>query len=597
MVFGVTGCGPARLDPHADSAGVYYAATGRIRGFDPVRVGDVASILAIAKIYEPLYQYAYLERPYRVEPLLAAAMPAVSSDGLTYTIPIRPGIRFHPDPCFGTQAGAGREVTAGDFVYGIRRVADRKNASSGYWAFNDRIVGLDEWRETTGGDAPSDYDVPIEGLRAVDPHTLRIRLKRRYPQLLWILTLHYSAAVPREAVEYYGDQFLNHPVGTGPYRLKSWEKNYRVEYVRNPDWGLSGRRDVYPAHGEPGDAAAGLLQDAGAPLPFMDRIVELVIQDPHTRWLMFLSGQLSRSGLSRDKMSSVVDQHMGLNAGLRERGIRLTVAPTMTIEYLGFNMDDPVVGSNRKLRQAMTCAFDTEKWEAFWKQRVVRPAGPIPPGVAGYVDQSSPFAFDLERARRLLAEAGYPDGIDPATGRRLQLTLELGLAQTAEVRDMVDLFRSFMDRIGIDIQAQYWNRATFFDRLDRNQIQMYRLSWIADYPDGENFLQLFYGPNSAAGPNHSNYRNASFDALYEQARHLQDSPERTALYRAMAEIVIDDCPWIFAGIPLDYELTHAWLQNYKHHDFPYGMEKYLRVEEGRAGRNANREHPTPNVER
>ncbi len=557
----------------------FRGVVARIRGFDPVKAGDVASALAISRIYEGLLQYAYLRRPYAVEPCLADALPEVSPDGLTYTFRIRRGIRFQDDPCFAASGGRGRELTAEDFVYAIKRVADPKNASTGWWAFQDRVVGLDAFRDAGAGEAPADYDRPVEGLAAPDRYTLRLRLKRPYPQVLWVLTMQYAFAVPREAVEHYGADFINHPVGTGPYVLASWRRNYRLEYRRNPQWDRAGRADRYPAAGEPGDAAAGLLADAGLPLPRLDRVRQYVIGDSSTLWFLFLRGDLELSGISRDNWNAVVTAEKTLHRNLAARGIRMYAAPVMETYYVGFNMNDPVVGPNLKLRQALSCAFDTDTYVRFYNHRVIRALGPIPPGLAGFERQQNPFPYDPGRARRLLAEAGYPGGRDPATGRRLKLAMDLGNANDPEVRAAVELFADFMNRIGIVIEPIYNNWPTFLDRLDRGQAQMFRLGWVADYPDAENFLQLFYGPNRSPGPNHCNYRNPEFDTLYERVRDLPDSPERTALYRRMADLVIADCPWIFEQHPLSYGLAQPWLRNYKPHDFPYGMGKYYAIDE------------------
>jgi ABC-type transport system substrate-binding protein len=574
----VAGCGRGELDVlRWPGETVFYGETARIRGFDPVKAGDVASATATAMIYEGLLQYAYLDRPYRVEPLLAESMPEVSADGLTYTFRIRKGIFFQDDPCFTKTGGKGRELAAGDFVFGIKRTADLKNASSGYWAFNDRIVGLDEWRAATGGPEPTDYDAPVEGLQAPDARTLRMRLKRPYPQLLWILTMHYSFAMAREAVEFYGREFVNHPVGTGPYVLNRYRQNYSYEFVRNPKWAETGRVDRYPSAGAPDDPP-GLLADAGRPLPIIDRVVRFVVEDSTTEWLMFLTGQLEASGIGRDNWDAVITQDKQLTPDLARMGIRLLSVPTLDVFYIGFNMDDPVVGKNRKLRQALTCAFDTDTYIRFHNNRITRPNGPIPPGVAGYEDRPSPFPHDLGRAKQLLAEAGYPGGQDPATGRRLQLALELGSAENPEQRQAAELFCNFMERLGVVVKPSYNNWPAFLEKMERRQAQLFSLGWVADYPDAENFLQLFYGPNSSPGPNHANYANAEFDRLYEQAREMQDSPERTALYRRMADLVVEDCPWIFTANPLSYGLQHHWLGNYKFHDFPYGMIKYYRMD-------------------
>ena len=559
------GCDPAALQSERfPGEQVMYGETRRIRGFDPVKVGDVASIQAIAKIYEGLLQYSYLDRPYRVEPLLAETLPEVFADGLIYTFKIRPGIYFQDDPCFEKSGGKGRELTADDFVYSIKRVADQKNASSGWWAFRGRIAGLDEFRAASASPEPTDYSAEVAGLKALDRNTLHIRLTAPYPQLSWVLTMHYAFAVPREAVEHYGRNFANHPVGTGPFVLDSFRQNYSAEYIRNPKWRQTGRIERDPHNGEP--------------LPHLDRIVNYVIGDPTTAWMLFLNGQLDISGISRDAWNAVINDVGELNDDLKAKGIRLVTSPSLDLYYIGFNMVDPVVGKNEKLRQAMTCAFNTEEWVRFFNGRVTRPDGPIPPGVVGYEKREHPFPFDLDRARRLLAEAGYPGGVDPATGRRLQLTLEVGQADNPEVRQSTELFVQFMDRLGIVVQPSYNNQPAFFDKIERRQAQMFRLSWIADYPDAENFLQVFYGPNASPGSNRANYSDSDFDRLYEQVRVMPDSPERTALYRKMADRVIEDCPWIFIYHPVSYILIHDRVQNYTYHDFSYGMEKYYRVD-------------------
>ncbi|MBU1692522.1 MAG: hypothetical protein KJ726_09260 [Verrucomicrobia bacterium] len=571
LVLLISACGE-RSPSTAEN--IWHGQTARIRTFDPARAADVASAQAVSRVYEGLLQYAYLDRPYRVEPLLAEALPEISPDGLIYTFRIRRGLYFQDDPCFVASGGKGRELEAEDFVYSIKRLADRKTASSGYWIFRDRILGLDDFRAASDGVEATDYARPVEGLYAPDPHTLQIRLTRPYPQLAWVLTMPYAAAVPREAVESYGREFDRHPVGTGPFILASWRPNHHVEFVRNPKWAETGRVERHPA--------------ADASIPLVDRVMLYVIGDPATAWLMFLDGRLEISGISRDNWDAVFGGGRELGAELTAKDIQWVRASTLDLYYIGFNMDDPVVGPNRRLRQALTRAFNSEEWARFYNGRVVRPNGPIPPGVVGAPDGPGPFPFDLEHARRLLAEAGYPDGRDPQTGRRLVLTLDLGQADNPEMRQSTDLFIQFMDRLGVVIEPRYNNWPTFLGRIERRQVQLFRLSWIADYPDAENFLQLFYSPNTSPGSNRSNYRNPEFDRLYEVARGLPDSNERTELYRRMAAIIQEDCPWIFTHHPTAYVLLQPWACHYKYHDFPYGMEKYYAV----SRRTLNTEHRT-----
>ena len=470
-------------------------------------------------------------------------------------------------------------MVAGDFIYALKRIADLKNASVAWWILDGHIKGLDAFREASGGTGPTDYDAAVEGLRAPDPFTLQIAVTQPYAQLLWVLAMHHCVAVPREAVAFYGEQFNAHPVGTGPFVLKEWVRNYRMEFVRSPVWGPGGRDDRYPSHGEPADAAAGLLADAGKPLPLCERVVEYVIADPATEWLMFLNGQLDQiRTIARDNWNLVVDDQRRLLPDLARRGMQLFSGPQMTIGYFGFNMDDPVFARNRKLRQALSCAFDHEAWIRLNNFRVLEPTGPIPRGVDGCPDEPLPYRLDLKRASALLTEAGYTNGIDPATGRRLELTLEVGRADSVETRQGIELFVHMMDQIGVVIRPSYNNWPTFLEKLEHRQVQMFYLSWTADYPDAQNFLLLFNGKSVSPGPNHSNYVNPAYDALYDQAMRLPDGVERTALYRRMAEIVREDCPWIIRSDNLDFVLWQRWARNYKYHPLAMGLEKYQRVD-------------------
>ncbi|MBP7008372.1 MAG: hypothetical protein KBC66_01000 [Kiritimatiellae bacterium] len=546
--------------------------TARIPGFDPAHAGDMASLRAAGKIYEGLLQFAYWDRPYHLEPLLARTMPTVTDDGLVWRFALRPGIYFADDPCFVATAGKGREVVARDVIYSILRIADAKNASGGYWAYRNRIAGLDRFREASQGPAPTDYDAAVEGLRALGPHELEIRLVAPYPQLLWVLAMPYAFVVPREAVEFYGADFAQHPVGTGPYVLAAARQNYRYEFQANPKWAETGRVETMPVS-VPGP-------DAGKRLPLTPRIVESVVGDPSTAWLMFLSGQLDLTDVSRDQWDSLITPAMELRPELAAAGIVLSKSPQLVVNYTAFNMDDPVVGTNQKLRQALACAFDVQAWLDFHNGRMMIPTGPVPPGVAGHSPDPLPYSFDLDRAVNLLAEAGYPAGRDPATGRRLKLTLELGTADNPEVRQAAELMASFMARIGVVLEPSYNNWPAFLQKIERRQAQMFSLSWIGDYPDAQNFLQLFASENISPGPNRANYCNPEFDRLYREVIGMPESPEREALCRTAAAVMLEDCPWIFTAYPMAFAVYHDRLRNYRRHDFSWGMEKYWGVESG-----------------
>ncbi|MDF7824870.1 ABC transporter substrate-binding protein [Pontiellaceae bacterium B12227] len=580
----VSGCGNGDLTAgHDGSELVSFSSTTRIRGLDPATSGEVSSSVAISRIYEGLLQYDYLARPYKVIPALAESMPEVSEDGLTYTFKLRKGIFFQDDPCFPD--GKGRELTARDFEYSIKRVADVKNISSGFWAYNGRIKGIDVFHDQSKLPEPTDYDMPVEGLKVVDSHTLQIKLTEPYPQLLYVLTMHYAYAVPREAVELYGKKFTNHPVGTGPYRLVEWRRNSRIEFERNPKWAETGRVETYPASGTPEQEAAGLLKDAGKSIPFIDRLVQFVVDDTSTSWMMFLAGQLDSSAISPDNWDAVITPDKSLNDSLEKRGIELISSPYTAVFYMGFNWDDPQVGAsddpeqdmrNRKLRQALSCAYEFAQMNQFMNNRLYPIDGPIPTPLAGVLEEPSPYRFNLEKAKQLLIEAGYPEGIDSKTGRRLELNMELGSADS-NTRQSMELMANMFQKIGIVLKTNYNTWPAFIEKMNRRQAQLFRLAWVADYPDAENFLALFYSQNASPGPNHSNYRNPEIDRLYEKVRVMPDSPERTAIYEEMAKIIVEDAPWVFMYQPMSFSLKHSWIENYIPHDYPYGMGKYRRV--------------------
>lgn len=540
----------------------------RVPSLDPALCSSLCSAHAVQLVYEPLLDIDYLARPYRLIPRLAAEMPRPGPDGKTYRIRLRPDIRFQPDPCFGTDASGrprGRAVTAEDAAFSLKRLADAKVSSPGSWLVLDSIAGMRAFHERSKSPAPTDYALPVAGLRVPDALTLEISLARPLHQFLWYLAMGYTAVVPREAVMRYGADFGSRAVGTGPYRLAEWRRNHRMVYTRDPAW--PGWR-TGPAAIRPAAAAAGA--------PF-DRIVYSVIDDASTQWLCFLAGELDFLGeISRDNWDVVVDASGGLSEKLRERGVTLHSIPALEVAYVGINMDDPVLGPNKALRQALNCALDAPAWARFFNNRVIPCDGPVPPGTAGRLEAPFPYSANLEKARALLHRAGYPDGIDPKTGRRLELTLDLGRT-SQDIRESTELLVSFFARAGIALVPQYHNWPAFLRLVAQRRSQMFRIGWIGDYPDAENFLQLFYGKNASPGPNRCNYANPAFDRLYEAAC-AEPSPEaRDEIWRRAQAIVREDCPWIFLHFRKAYSLCGPRVKNYVPSDFPFGAERFLRT--------------------
>ena len=543
-------------------AAVFRRSLDRFASLDPAQAASVYASRAVGLVYETLVEYDYAARPYRLIPGLAEALPEVTGEGRVYTFRLVTNAWFHADACFGRGADGAprrRQVSAADVVFSLARLADAKLASSGAWLVKDQILGMRAFAEASAGSTPTDYSLPIDGLRALDDRTVRIELVRPSPEFVWTMAMAYAAIVPREAVLAYGSDFGGCSVGSAAYRLASWRRNYEMVFERVSDW-------------------RGWTGTQGRPF---DRICYRVMDDVSTQWLSFLAGELDFLGeIARDNWDAVIEQGGMLAPALVARGVRLHSMATLEVAYVAFNFDDPVVGPNPALRRALNCAFDGARWEAFYNGRVVRADGAVPPQVAGYLDAPFPWAFDLERARALLAEAGYPGGIDPATGRRLALTLDLGRT-TQDVRETTELMCAFFERIGIDLQPRYQNWPAFLQRVSRRETQMFRIGWVGDYPDALNFLQLFYGPNQSPGPNRCNFRDAAFDALYDTAARTTDEVSRLELYRQMQAIIRDACPWIFVHFPRAYSLCGPRVGHYIPHDFPYGMEKYLRVDPGR----------------
>jgi len=280
--------------------------------------------------------------------------------------------------------------------------------------------------------------------------------------------------------------------------------------------------------------------------------------------------------IARDNWDVVIDGTGGLSESLRQRGITLYSMPTLEVAYVGINMEDAVLGANRKLRQALNCALDGAAWVRFFNNRAVVCDGPVPPGTAGRLKTPFPYASDLDKAKALMREAGYPEGVDPKTGKRLALTLDLGRT-SQDIRESTELMVSFFARVGIELKPQYHNWPTFLRRVSRRQSQMFRIGWIGDYPDAENFLQLFYSKNVSPGPNRSNYVNPAFDRLYEAACAATDECERNRYWAKAQELVREDCPWIFLHFLKTYSLCSPRVKEYVPSDFPFGSEKYLRM--------------------
>lgn len=551
------------LTPPRDPSTLYTAYGANIKSLDPAEVNDTQGDAIANQIYECLYNYKYGVQPYELFPELAAEMPHYSADNKTVTVKIRPGIHFYDPDKVVFPDGIGPEVKAQDFVYSWKRVANFYTASPLYsQIFEGHIVGLDDWwTYTKSVDRDKvDWNRPVEGLQALDDRTLQIKLVDPFPQLNFNLAYLPSAAVCRQAVEKYGLQFRKHPVGTGPYCMKYGDHLPEQRIIMNANPTYRGRPDV----------------DGGATVPENERLPKIkrmeydYFEEALPVWLLFQQGLFDVAGIPKDSFHQAINGVTGeLSDDLRKRGVVLEKSPEPAAYYFGFNMQDPIVGKNKPLRQAMSMAFDRETFiKTFLNGRGLPAIGPIPPGFptfdAKYVN---PYTrYDLGAARRKMAEAERING-----GPIPPLQLLMGSTDT-DARQQADFFTTQMKLIGVTVQVEYRTWARFQEMVDNRQTQIFDLGWVADYPDEQDFLQLFYGKNaSPGGSNPTAYVNPAFDALYEKAAVMNRSPQRDELYRKMQQMVMEDCPWGIEFYPLAYSLHYDWVQNLQPMDYGHGL--------------------------
>ena len=573
----IAGCDRLPSDTESSDNVLHHRLRAKVLSLDPADVGDSASHGVANEIFECLYQYHYLKRPYQLIPHLAADMPQISEDRLTYIIKIKRGVYFADDLCF--EGGKGRELKAGDFIFAWKRIANVKTRSKMWWIFDNKIVGLDEFREYTKGckrDEDVDYCRPVEGLTTSDDYTLVIKLKRSWPQILYMLAYLPTAPIAKEAVNYYGKDIVSHPVSTGPFKLKVWNRGSYIEMVRNTNFW----EELYPSEGEDGDLEEGLLRDAGEAIPFVDRIIWRIVAEDQPRWLMFLQGDVDITSIPKDNFGQAIAMGRGLTPDMKKRKIQLTTFQEPDTFWVGFNMEDAVLGKNKPLRWAISCAIDRERWiELFFNGRGNVAYGFIPPIMPGYdprIKEISKTEYNPEKAKTLLKQAGELYG-----GELPGLKLTIPGTDTT-YRQMGQFLLAALQDIGLDVEVEYLDWPTYLEKLRTKSVQLFSSGWIADYPDVENFLQIFYGKNSP-WPNSFNYSNPEFDKIYEQAAVMSDSPERTELYRKAERIVVEDAPCAFMFHRIFYVMHHEWIENfkvdaYKPDSFGYGLSKYYKVD-------------------
>jgi len=544
------------------------------RSLDPQFSYDTLGHAVIAQIYESLLQYSpFKTDPYELEPCLAEGMPRriKNPDGTeTYEIRLKRGVFFHDDPCF--PGGHGREVTAADFVYAFQRIADPAVECPVLSTLQEFVAGLGPAYVEARKAGKFDYSKPTGAITVVDAYTFQLHLLKAYPQIQYC-----------EAVEYYNgkngrDPFKFHPVGCGPYRCAEWARSRLIRLVRNERYSAT----RFPAGGWPKADDARFTPLAGAPLPFLDEIQFAVIRENIPAWLLFRQGYLDRSGVGKDVFSSVITAGQTLSNELRARGITLYRDVEPGTFYSQFNNDDPLLGKNLRLRQALSTAYNEGRAnELFGNGVQLKAEQLLPPGVVGYEPGfKNPYRTqNLAQARKLLAEAGYPNGIDPNTGQPLVLTMDV-VASGAEDRQRAEFDQSQIEQLGLRCKIEENTWARFQDKQINGHFQMNTGSgWNADYPDPENFFFLFYSKNvPPQGSNYVRFSHPEFDRLFEQMATMDNGPERLEIIRRMNGILVEQCPVIYSFHPVAFTLNQPWLARVSSNPMLTGGLKYVRLD-------------------
>jgi ABC-type transport system substrate-binding protein len=551
-------------------------------GFDPAGAQDLYSGTIEQAIFETLLTYDYLARPAKLAPLTADGMPQVADGGKTYTFKIKKGIYFSPDPAF---KGKKRELVADDYAYALKRLIDPKLASPWAWLVEGKIQGLDELAEAAKKGGKFDYDAKIPGFEMPDKYTLRIKLKQADWNLPYILAHEPTSAVAREVIETYRDESgraMSNPVGTGPYVLKQWIRSNKIILEANPDF----RGFTWDFKSiDPADAPL-IAEMKGKKMPQVGRVEVSIMEEDQARLLAFQKNELDIMNMEGPLAPKVFEGDSGrLNADFRQKGVKLSRYVDVEISYMFWNMQDPVVGGLSKekvaLRRAMAMAYNVdEEIRIVRNGQAVEAQFPIPPGVVGHDPKyKSSVKFDPAGANALLDRFGYKKGAD-------------GYRTLPDGKPLIVKYYTRPDSLGRQ-QEEMWQKAfalisvrmegvkeKFPEQIKLEKqckLMMRTASWIADWPDGDNFMQLLYSKNIHQN-NNACASIPEYDKLYEQTLRLEpDSPERDRLYREMAKLIEAYAPWRLDISRYRNQLVQARVLGYKKHPILHSEWQYIDV--------------------
>ncbi len=553
-------------------------------GFDPVMTSDLNTASIEQQLFESLLTYDYLARPARLIPRLAEAMPVVQDQGRTWTFRLKHGVYFAPDPVF---KGVKREVVAQDVVYTLERFMDPRNRSPYKFLVEGKIVGLDELALAARRTGHFDYDARIAGLEVVDRYTLRVRLKTTDYNFAHAMAQPMYGIVAREVIEAYAGDTAAHPVGTGPYRLARWIRSSRIVLERNPNYRLE-LWDFDPGSDPDSQRIAAVMR--GKPIPQIDRIDIQVIEEPQSAWLSFGKGELDLLGLS-GQFAPLALRGEHLNQDLAARGIRLDRISDPSIAYYFINQQDPVLGGLSPEKIALRRAIfmvqnDEEMIRVIHKGQAVRNAYPIPAGVAGAdPDYRSLLDYNPLEANHLLDRMGFAR--DAEGYRRMPdgspLVIRYTSSLSSQDRELDEMMKKSLDRLSIRFVSEKLKFPEIIRAERQCRVQIRLSGWIADYPDGDNFMQLWYGPHTHEN-NASCYQDPNWDHLYEKTLTLPDSPERNALYHQLARLLELNGVTKVSTSHIRNVLSQPWVLGYKAHPILPSVWSYLDIDTARAPR-------------
>ncbi|USA55489.1 ABC transporter substrate-binding protein [Acinetobacter sp. C32I] len=546
-------------------------------GFDMVKTFNFYSGNVADVIFERLLQYDYLANPVKLVPSTAESLPVIEKNGQVYIFKIKPGIYFTDDPAF---KGKRRELVAEDYVYSIKRILDPKNHASAFSFIDNKIVGANALVDQAKKTGTFNYDAKIDGVKALDKYTIQFTLTQPDYNFPYILAYSTFGATAREVVEYYKDRLAMHPVGTGPYMLSKYVPRSKIELVANPDY--RGFVWNFKSTGTAWDNQL-VKEMSGKQMPQIGKVNISIIEEEQSRWLAFQSKQLDFDKVTSSAIPKVLDQNNQLKAEMQKQGIRLYANKEAEITYSMLNMRDPVVGGNSldkiALRRAIAMSFNVNEYiRILRKGQAVKAEMLVPAGINGHnPNYRSSIGYNPVLANKLLNHFGYkkgPDGYRNLPNGK-PLTLKINTESGTASVMYSELWKKNLDVIGIRADFKVSNFADNLKAATQCQYMMWSGAWHADYPEGENFTQLLYGPNVGRG-NQSCYQSAAYDNLYKQA--MQQAPEkRMPFYEKMSRQIEADGTWILQDTRIRNWLIQPEVQGFKAHPIMNTNWQYLDI--------------------